>query len=752
TREYELDQLLRNEVFVDLYRVVRQGLIVGEPRYSIKNIELLYRGKRETEVSGGGESIVVYENWREAFAAGEEGGCWQSSETLKQIRDYNIDDCNSTQELVDWLRARQLEANIPYVGGAAEVIVAEPKEEQLAVQILRDRLMKKSDALLETDPDEAALWQTLGGVLEFHWREAKPGFWRLFDRLGADPAELADDSDCLADCVRTEAPPFKDKPSARNLTYEYRFDAGQEFRGAGKTFQIAGYETEDGKSLKVDLIADSSDLENGLVALKCRQEPPDFLSLVLSDFINPAPIPKAIAAVVTDIEAGSGSHGAVLSLLRRDKPTFDESFMRQLAQRSDAIAPSKCPTEKLRQITDAVNSLQQSCLVIQGPPGTGKTYTASCVIGKLLKDGHKVGVASNSHAAINNLLLATAGYCSEVSVDAAITCTKYTEEGMEEAGVMQCANAVLANNVQPGSLVGTTAWGFSRDDMANTLDYLFVDEAGQVALANVIGMSRAADNLVLLGDQMQLGQPTQGTHPGKSGSSVLEYMMGEQATIAEDEGVFLGAGFRMHSAVNQFISKQFYDGRLQSRPDNDERRLLLDAALHSELSDTGAGVFFIPVTHDGNTQSSVEEAQLIAELVSGLLRGELRVKDGCPRPLVMDDILFVAPYNQQVRVLKDTLGPDARVGSVDKFQGQEAAVVFLSLCASDASESPRGLGFLLDRHRINVAVSRAQSMVIIVGHPELVSGPVDTMAALAQANLFAALVEQSYRQGEISIV
>ena len=298
----------------------------------------------------------------------------------------------------------------------------------------------------------------------------------------------------------------------------------------------------------------------------------------------------------------------------------------------------------------------------------------------------------------------------------------------------------LVDKVQPGGLVGTTAWGFSRDDMANTLDYLFVDEAGQVALANVIGMSRSADNLVLLGDQMQLGQPTQGTHPGKSGSSVLEYLMGEQATIAEDEGVFLGTGFRMHSAVNQFISKQFYDNRLLSRPANDKRCLLLSASLQSELSAAGAGVFFMPVTHAGNAQGSVEEAQRIAELVNGLLCSELRADDGSERPLVLNDILFVAPYNQQVRILRDVLGPDARVGSVDKFQGQEAPVVFLSLCASDASESPRGLGFLLDRHRINVAVSRAQSLVIVVGHPELVNGPVETMAALEQANLFAALV------------
>ena len=359
-------------------------------------------------------------------------------------------------------------------------------------------------------------------------------------------------------------------------------------------------ETEEGKSLKVELIHHSSDLESGLVALKCRQEPPDVLSLVLSDFINPAPIPQAIAAVVTDIEASSGNHAeaasgrhvAILSLLQREKPGFATSFRQQLTKRNGAIAPSECPTEKLQQIIDAVSSLQHSCLVIQGPPGTGKTFTASRVIGRLLKNGCKVGVSSNSHAAINNLLLATAEYCTETSVHAAITCTKYTTDEMQDAGITQCANAALVDKVQPGSLVGTTAWGFSRDDMANTLDYLFVDEAGQVALANVIGMSRSADNLVLLGDQMQLGQPTQGTHPGKSGSSVLEYLMGEQATIAEDEGVFLGAGFRMHSAVNQFISKQFYDNRLLSRPANDKRCLLLSAALQSELSAAGAGVFF----------------------------------------------------------------------------------------------------------------------------------------------------------------
>lgn len=224
--EYEVDQLLRNEVFVDLYKIVKGGLLVGEPRYSIKNIEHLYRDKRDTAVGSGGDSVVVYEQWRNLHQQGQEGGSWQTSAILKDIRDYNIDDCNSTQELTAWLREQQQQHGMVYAGQLA-LITPEVNEEINARVQCRDRLLARAGKEPEA---QSRITENLAWLLEFHRRESKPVFWRLFDRLGLSHEELEDDMDCLANCQRTGRAPFKPGERARNLAYEYRFNVNQEFK------------------------------------------------------------------------------------------------------------------------------------------------------------------------------------------------------------------------------------------------------------------------------------------------------------------------------------------------------------------------------------------------------------------------------------------------------------------------------------------------------------------------------------------
>jgi len=735
--EYEVDQLLRNEVFVDLYKVVKGGLLLGEPRYSIKNVEHLYRGKRETEVGSGGDSVAVYEQWRELYASGEQGDTWQTSKILKDIREYNIDDCDSTQELVDWLRQRQQEHGITYQG-KTEVVEPETREEVTERTQLRDRLLAQALQHLANDPHKVVLTENLAWTLEFHRREAKPVFWRLFERLGLSHVELLDDLDCLACCERTTREAFKPTPRARNLAYEYRFDPAQEFKGASKSFYLLGLEMEDGKQAKVTYLKDESDLENGLLVVQAKEEPPATISLVPDEYVNPNPIPQAIDQVVGDFEAGqlsnseSGS-GAIIDFLNRAKPVIE-------GHSGGPIAPSHDPAERLQQIISAVKKLDNSYLTIQGPPGAGKSYTGKHVIAELIKTGARVGIASNSHKAINNLLLSTARYCIDQGISATFACTKETEPELTASGVIILKNAELANHTQPGCVLGTTAWGFARDDMASQLDYLFVDEAGQVAVANLIAMSRSAKNLILMGDQMQLGQPSQGTHPAESGLSVLDYLLHETPTIPDDMGVFLGTTYRMHSTVNQFISEHIYEGKLESHPDNDKRIIEVPTNSEGPLSQE-AGLVFIPVQHEGNTQASDEEVAEIVNLAKSLIGRTFHTgnPEQATRKLGWDDMLFVAPYNHQVSKLRQALGEQAKVGSVDKFQGQEAPVVFLSMCASDASESPRGLDFLFDRHRINVAISRAQSLAIVVGNPRIGNTPVSRVDQLKLVNLFNAI-------------
>lgn len=732
--EYEVDQLLRNEVFVDLYKIVKGGVLLGEPRYSIKNVEHLYRGKRETEVGNGGDSVVVYEQWRELNQRGEQGDTWETSKILNDIRDYNIDDCDSTQELVDWLRQQQAEHSIGYLG-KTEVTEPDVKEEVTERTQLRDRLLERVLSELESDPRKAALTENLAWVLEFHRREAKPIFWRLFERLGLGHIELMDDLDCLACCERTEREPFKPRPRARNMAYEYRFDPSQEFKGAQKQFYLLGVETEDGNTAKVTFVRDESDLENGLVVLQSKEEPPTIISLVPDEYVNPNPIPQAIDLSVNEYESGQLIPGqsAIIDFLSRSKPRIN-------GHNEGPIAPSHDPGERLQQIIHAISNLESSYLTIQGPPGSGKSYTGKHVIAELMKSGARVGIASNSHKAINNLLLSTAKYCKEEGIAATFCCTKDNEPELADYDVAILKNNELVNHIQPACVVGTTAWGFAREDMADQLDYLFIDEAGQVAVANLIAMSRSASNLILMGDQMQLGQPSQGTHPADSGLSVLDYLLHETPTIPDDMGVFLGTTYRMHSKVNRFISEHIYEDKLESHPDNDKRIIEVPVGYDGPLNFV-AGVTFVPVEHEGNTQASDEEVAEIKSLANALIGRTVHTGKSDPETRAIDwnDILFVAPYNHQVSKLRAALGEKAKVGSVDKFQGQEAPIVFLSMCASDASESPRGLDFLFDKHRINVAISRAQTLAVVVGNPNIGKTPVNRVDQLKLVNLFNAL-------------
>lgn len=288
-------------------------------------------------------------------------------------------------------------------------------------------------------------------------------------------------------------------------------------------------------------------------------------------------------------------------------------------------------------------------------------------------------------------------------------------------------------------MIGTTAWGFTREELEHAFDYLFIDEAGQVSVANLIAMSLATHNIILMGDQMQLGQPSQGSHPEESGLSILDYLLHTTPTIPESMGVFLGTTYRMHPAINQFISDAIYEGKLETAVEKEQKIITVPANYQGVLNKE-AGIIPITVIHEGNTQASEEEVAQIVSLTKELLGLTFTAKNGVKRPICLEDILFVAPYNHQVNKLKAALGEQAKVGSVDKFQGQEAPIVFLSMCASNADESPRGLNFLFDKNRINVAVSIAQCMAVVVYSPALLKTVPNTIEQIALMNLFCRLV------------
>lgn len=728
TRQEEVDALLRAGVFVDLYQVVRRGLRIGEESYSIKKVERLYRPGRATDVATAVDSIVQYAHWIESG----QGRDWENSGILRDIRDYNKDDCDSTAELFDWLSDLAEKHGIPKTARAAEDAQPEPKE--LPPEAIERRRIAED---LRAKQDEVSL--VLADLIDFHRREEKPVWWRMFDRAVAEPETLRDDPGCI-EGVTAVGEPIPDK---RSLVQRYRFDPAQECKlAAGKRSQVMfSHNLEVRLNLvEIDPEIGEVDLKLGVAQLNAKLDGqfPDFGSLIPQEYVSATVLADALTSVA-DRQLSAVLPDAAKALLNRKPPA------------STIHRGSESALETASRITGEMSG---DCLVIQGPPGTGKTYTASRMIAKLLRSGKRVGVTSNSHRAVVNILQASGeamaeqgqrlmgikvGGESNESIFTDHPGIRYVESGSDTFASYQIG------------IVGGTAWLFCRPDWEDQLDFLFIDEAGQVSLANAVAMSRCAKNLVLLGDQMQLEQPVQGAHPGDASLSALQYALKDTAKSKEDApvfhavvpghlGIFLGETRRMHPSVCGFISESIYEGRLRSHEDCARQRISIDSGKADHVA-VEAGIVFSPVEHEANIQQSPEEVQRVLEVFSELDGRKFTDKGGVSQLLKLEDFLFIAPYNAQVRAMQTALPDGARVASVDKFQGQEAPVCILSLCSSFGEYGSRGLGFILDQNRANVAISRAQCLAVVVGDPRIANSPIHSLSEMKLLNLFCKLLQ-----------
>jgi predicted RecB family nuclease len=723
TREAEVDDLLRHGVLVDLYAVVRQGFIVGTPSYSLKDIERLYLPPRESEVTSAGGSIVEYQRWLDSG----EPPAWQQSPILSAIRDYNRVDCESAGQLRAWLVARQAEAGISYVpenGGEAPA-PGGPDRERTPAEILAETLLTRAADGSETDPERRRVTELLGWLVEFHRREERPMWWRMFERNRSTEEELRDDFDCLAGLTRTGRPP---RPVKKSYAYEYAFDATQETRmSVGSRCYVAG-----DLECRVEIL--TFDGEAGLLELKAGPKAtlPDRLSLIPDEYVPSDLIKDAVLRFAQSWADGAGVHPCVEDLLFRRPPRIRAHPGGSLVDQAAGL---------LSQVVSLAGRLDGTTLCIQGPPGTGKTFTAAAVIADLLSRGKRVGITANSHKVILNLMGAVAKAMQGSKPVPMYKVGGETDDPLFDGVIAELKSADVAGVVGGGAvLVGGTAWVFTRPELAGRFDYLFVDEAGQVSLANAVAVGLSAANLVLIGDQMQLSQPTQNTHPGESGRSCLVYALHGHATIPPEFGIFLGTSWRMHPDVCRFISGAIYDGRLTSHADTE--RQTVTGARPGGLVPRETGIVFVPVEHVGCTQWSDDETDVIGRIVDELRNRVVVDREGCSHPFSLDDVLFVAPFNMQVRKLRERYGAGARVGSVDRFQGQEAPVVIVSLCASSLEEAPRGASFLLDRNRLNVAVSRAQALAIVVASPALLAARCGSIEEMALVNVLCRLARQ----------
>ena len=714
TRETEVDNLLRYRKLVDLYAVVREAVRVGEDSYSIKSIERFYSSKaRDGDVKTAGASVVFYEKWKST----------QDPALLKSIEDYNLDDVRSTFELREWLLSIR-EPGASWAGAwlaGTAAATAAPSEKAMQAAASMEEYRRRLVAGL---PEHRLEWtnehraqELMFHLLGFHRRADKPAWWALFARQQASEEELLDDLEAIAGLKQVAPPKF----GAKGMRYAYRFPE-----------QDTKLKTGDSCSV-VATLEEISDLEvneeTGEVSFtldSAEQLPAVGVAIGAGLPISTAFIQGAVRRFVDDYLDGGGKFKAGMSFLLRDVPDVNGVCRGEsLLQAGESLVAGT---------SRVVANLKDSYLFIQGPPGAGKTYTGSHVIADLLRAGRRIAVTSNSHKAINNLLHAVERVATERGLSFKGAKKSTSEESrVNGTFISDILNAQeIYKTATSFQLVAGTAWLFSSPKLEYKFDYLFVDEAGQVSLANLIAMSTCARNIVLLGDQMQLGQPIQGVHPGESGQSTLEYLLEGAATIAPEHGVFLKDTWRMHPDVCRFISEAVYEGRLEAEESNENQRLVLPSGATSVLRETGLS--FIEVNHDGCSQRSDDEAEVIRVIVDDLLKGTFLDRRGVEHPMRLENILVVAPYNMQVNRLKQVLPEGARVGTVDKFQGQEAEAVLVSMTTSSGEYLPRDIDFLYSKNRLNVAISRARCWVGVVASPRLLDVSVKSPVQMGLVN------------------
>lgn len=720
TREAEVDDLLRQGRLIDLYKVVRESLRTSEPSYSIKAMEKFYLpGARTGEVTTAGDSIVMYERWRRT---GDDA-------LLADIGRYNEIDCISTLRCRDWLVGFRPDHMPWFNAGNADDSVDHVSAPTMSEG--RREAEARAAALVEgllpgnLGPDDIAHRQLIVDLLEFHRREAKPTWWAMFERRDMSTADLVDDAECLADLRAVPGvPPRTDK---RSLIYTFSFPP-QDFKLRVEDKPLrAGTLEPAGEVVAIDEDAHRIELKLG----PSRTPLSDGDCLIPAGPVGDTVLRSAIQRYAASVVAGDASYRAIDDVLRRAEP-------RRRAQQPGLPAA----TDPTQAAVDAVSRMDESYLLIQGPPGAGKTYTSAQAIASLLAAGKRVGVASNGHKAINNLLIEVEALCSAQGM--AVRGVKKSSRADQLLGTGGWIDETLSNDgvLAVHQLVAGTAWLFARPELDQAFDYLFIDEAGQVGLANVVAMGVSARNLVLVGDQMQLAQPVKGTHPRGSGASALDHLLEGRATVPEHQGVFLPVTRRMHPDLCAFVSEAVYEGRLRSSPDTAVQRLNVDFSADPEAL-APSGLRFVEIKSVGCTQRSEAEAARIASSYAVLMQGTWTDCHGDVLQMTPDDVLVVSPYNMQVDLLRRSLPAGARVGTVDKFQGQEAAVVLVSMTTSSGEDLPRDIEFLYSLNRLNVAVSRARCLAVVFANPRLLDVPCATIRqmilvnGLCRAKLFA---------------
>jgi uncharacterized protein len=675
---------------------------------------------------------------------------------VSTIESYNHDDCASTRSLRSWLEARRTEVLADGETVERPARIEKENSRQLTdwlqkVEYLRNRLMDG----LPTDPEARTpghrARQLLADLLDWHRRKEKPA-WREYFRVRQLTADECFDESAPIGRLGSEQR-LGLSASKKSQLYAYPFPA-QEYKIRAEdhvecpvTQQALGEVVEVRRDENLVVVKRTGTLTETPVAL--AKVPQDFRPGALQEAL--AEIAESFAASGFGLDRITDEWGepevtypSARALLLRDPPRLAPGVPLAIPEESTEVAAVR-----------VAPALRQTVLAIQGPPGAGKSYTGARMVLDLLRRGKRVGITATSHKVIGTLLAKVQDAADEANVavhsvqkvttvDQGFVHPRNQIERKSGAPFETRASNARAQNPGRGELLAGTPHLWADKGMRSRVDVLLIDEAGQFSLANGLAVSVAADSLVMLGDPQQLAQPDQGTHPPGADASALGHLLNEEDTILADRGIFLDRTWRLPPSIASFTSRHFYASRLGAHPDCARQRLC--AAGPASRFD-GAGLYFEKVEHASNVSSSPEEAARVVDLVQKFLEAATTWvdRDGIERRLTIEDILVVAPYNLQVQLIRQELGKAKlsadRVGTVDKFQGQEAPVVIYSMTTSSAEDVPRGFDFLFDLRRLNVATSRAQAAAIVVASPKLLDAECKTPEQMRLVNAFCATIE-----------
>jgi uncharacterized protein len=719
TRENEVDSLLRAETFVDLFSVVRHAIRASVESYSIKKLEPLYSFVRTVPLEDVG-GVMARTQARLELA--DAAGIPESDKAA--IRGYNRDDCASTEALRNWLEAVRAEviadgAVIDRPPEATSEISTELDEWQKKVAALVARLTDAvPDGVGERNAEQQARW-LLAFMLDWHGREKKAVWWEYFRLRDLSADDLLHERAGLADIEFLE----QAGGTAKAPIHRYRFALQDtDIRAEDDLRSIGG--DKFGRVVAISLDERTIDIKKRGDSASLHPE-----AVFAHNFVDTQVLADSLMRIgeyVADHGMdGEGDHRAARDLLMAVAPRLRGQALQAEGEATLAAA-----------IRIALN-LDSSVFPVQGPPGTGKTYTGARMICALARKGKTVGVTANSHKVIRNLLDGVVVAAREQAV--AVGCIQKISDKEDDLPGLRFTtdNAAFLDALHSDWRVGGgTAWFWARADAGRSVDVLFIDEAAQMSLANVLAVSQAAKSIVLLGDPRQLEQPIQGSHPDGVDVSSLDHILGSHATVPADRGLFLAETWRLHPLICSFNSELFYDGRLHPHPG------LENQVIKSKGRLNGAGLRYLPVAHEGNQSSSRQEADMIHDLVSEILAGGTTWfnREGVEAPVGLGEILIIAPYNAQVFELQERI-PGARVGTVDKFQGREAPIVIYSMTTSSYSDAPRGMEFLYSANRLNVATSRAKCICVVVASPRLFEPECRTPRQMQLANAFCRYLE-----------